>query len=288
MTALAHRPLVMGVVNVTPDSFSDGGDFAAPEAAIAQGKALAAAGADILDVGGESTRPGAEPVAPEEELRRVRPVIEGLRGLGRPISIDTRHAAVMQGALEAGATIINDVSALAEAESLALAAASGVPVMLMHMPGEPRTMNRAPRYDCVTLDVYDALAARVQACLAAGIPRGRIAIDPGIGFGKWTHHNLAILEALALFHGLGCALLLGASRKRFLARATPEGSLPPKARLAGSLAAALQGAGQGVQILRVHDVAETAQALDLWRALHARPALAPSRAADQAVSSGPG
>ncbi len=278
------RPRLMGIVNVTPDSFSDGGAFIDPAAAIAHGKALAAAGADIIDIGGESTRPGAEPTPPEEELRRVRPVLEGLRPLGLPLSIDTRHAAVMRAALAAGAAIINDVSALAgDRESLAVAAASGAPVILMHMPGEPRSMNKAPRYDCVALDVYDALAARVAACVAAGIPRARIAIDPGIGFGKWTSHNLAMLERLALLHGLGCALLLGASRKRFLSLAKAEGALPPKGRLAGSLAAALHGAGQGAQMLRVHDVAETAQAIELWTALRAPEAEARAVAAGDAV-----
>jgi dihydropteroate synthase len=278
------RPRLMGIVNVTPDSFSDGGDFASPAAAIAHGTALAAAGADILDIGGESTRPGAEPVAPEEERARVVPVLDGLRGASVPRSIDTRHATVMRAAFAAGASIVNDVSGLTgDPASLPFAVESGAPIILMHMPGEPLTMNKAPHYDFVALDVYDALAERVAACLAAGIPRGRIAIDPGIGFGKWTSHNLAILERLGLFHGLGCALMLGASRKRFLSLGKAEGALPPRGRLAGSLAAALEGLGQGAQLLRVHDLAETAQAVEFWRALRVAEESAAEAKADTGV-----
>jgi len=261
------RPALMGVINVTPDSFSDGGDHAETAAAVAHGRALAEAGAAILDVGGESTRPGAEPVPAEVELARAVPVVRGLAGLGVPISIDSRRAAVMRAAIEAGAAIVNDVSALGfDPESLATVAAAGAPVVLMHSQGDPRTMQRAPAYDDAPLDVYDMLESRINACLAAGIERARILIDPGIGFGKSpTGHNVEILQSLALYHGLGCPVVLGVSRKSFIARLSADE--PPKARLPGSLAAGLAGLDQGVQILRVHDVAETAQALAVWRAL---------------------
>jgi len=262
-------PAIMGVVNVTPDSFSDGGDHADAEAAIAHGRALAEAGAAILDLGGESTRPGAKPISPEVEAARVVPVVAGLAGLGVPLSIDSRRASVMAAALEAGATIVNDVSALAhDPASLGVVAAAGAPVILMHSQGDPRTMQDDPVYDDAPLDVYDALAARVDACLAAGIARARILVDPGIGFGKSpTGHNVEILRALALYHGLGCPILLGVSRKSFIARLSADE--PPKSRLPGSLAAGLAGLDQGVRVLRVHDVAETAQALAVWRALRA-------------------
>lgn len=261
------RPRLMAIVNATPDSFSDGGEHLTPADAVAHGRALVEAGADIIDVGGESTRPGAAPVDAKEELRRVRPVLEGLAECGAVISIDTRHAAVMRTALDLGARVINDVTALAgDPKSLALAAASGAQIVLMHMQGEPPTMNRAPQYDFAPLDVYDALAARVEACVAAGIPRARIAVDPGLGFGKDTAHNLAILERLSLFHGLGCALLVGASRKLLVGASRRD--IPPKARLGASLGAALAALERGAQLLRVHDLAETRQAVDVWRALH--------------------
>ena len=260
------RPRLMGVINVTPDSFSDGGERFDPGRAVADGLAMLAAGAALLDVGGESTRPGAEPVEVEEELRRVVPVVRGLAAEGAVVSIDSRHARVMAAALDAGAAVINDVTALAgDPESLALAARAGVPVVLMHMQGEPRTMQADPRYADAALDVFDFLAERVAACEAAGITRDRIAVDPGIGFGKTLAHNLEILDQLALYHGLGCVLLLGVSRKGFIGRLS--GGVPPKARLPGSLAAALAGVARGVQILRVHDVAETAQALAVWQAI---------------------
>lgn len=262
----AGRPRVMGVVNVTPDSFSDGGDFADADAAIAHGRALHAAGADFIDVGGESTRPGAAPVPPDAELARVLPVVEALAGAGVPVSIDTRRASVMRAAIAAGACIVNDVSALQDdSAALDVVAASDVGVILMHMQGEPATMQQAPAYDDVVLDVYDALAARVAACEAAGIARARICIDPGIGFGKTAAHNLALIAALAMFHGLGCALAIGVSRKSFIEAVS--GPAPPKDRLAGSLAAMLAAVGQGVNLVRVHDVAETVQALGLWRRL---------------------
>lgn len=261
------RLRLMAVVNATPDSFSDGGEHLAPKDAVAYGRALVEAGADIIDVGGESTRPGAAPVDANKELRRVRLVVEGLAGCGAVLSIDTRHAAVMAAALELGALIINDVTALAgDPKSLALAAERRAHVVLVHMQGKPRTMNRAPRYEFAPLDVYDALAARVEACVAAGIPRTRIAVDPGLGFGKRTGHNLAILERLTLFHGLGCAVLVGASRKLLVGASRRE--TPPKARLGASLGAALAAIERGAQLLRVHDLAETRQAADMWRAVH--------------------
>lgn len=266
-------PLIMGIVNVTPDSFSDGGDHADAASAIAHGKALVAAGADLLDIGGESTRPGSDPVPEATEIARVLPVIEGLTGLGVPLSIDTSKAAVMERAVAAGASVINDVRALtAEPRALEVAAASGAAVVLMHCLGEPKTMQQAPHYDDVTLDIFDYLADRIAACEAAGIPRAKIAIDPGIGFGKTLAHNLRILRDLALYQSLGCPLLLGVSRKSFIGRLSGEraGGAPPqpKARLAGSIAAALAGLEAGANLLRVHDVSETVQAVAVWRALH--------------------
>jgi dihydropteroate synthase len=260
------RPRLMGIINVTPDSFSDGGRYAGREAAIAHGRALREAGADILDVGGESTRPGAAPVSLTEEMDRTLPVIEALAGEGALVSIDTRHAAVMRAAVAAGARIINDVTALAgDPESPTTAAASGAAVVLMHMQGEPRTMQQDPSYRDAPLDIYDFFAERLAACAAAGIAPVRIALDPGIGFGKRDGHNLAILADLALYHGLGCALLLGASRKSFIARLSRGEDVDH--RLPGSLAAALAGLDRGVQMIRVHDVAETAQAVAVWRAI---------------------
>ncbi len=265
---LPGRPLVMGVVNVTPDSFSDGGDFASTEAATARGRAMIAEGADILDIGGESTRPGSEPVDPGEEMRRVLPVIAGLAGAGVPLSIDTRNASTMRRAIAAGAGIVNDVSALNhDPEAMAVVADSAVAVVLMHARGDPRTMQKDPRYDCAPLDVFDALEARIEACSAHGIGRDRIVVDPGIGFGKTLRHNLEILDRLAVLHGLGCPILLGVSRKSFIARLS-RGE-PPKERGPGSLAAALSGVAQGARILRVHDVAGTAQALAVATAIAA-------------------
>lgn len=260
------RPRLMGIVNVTPDSFSDGGAFATADAALAHARALADAGADLLDIGGESTRPGAEPVPLAEERRRVLPVLDGLRGLGVPLALDSRKAALMEEAARLGVALVNDVSALTfERDSLMVAAASGLPVVLMHAQGDPRHMQDDPRYEDVLLDVFDWLAARVAACEAAGIPRARLVVDPGIGFGKTVAHNLRLLGRLSLFHGLGCALLVGASRKRFLSAL--DRPAPPTERLGGSVAAALAAAAQGAQILRVHDVAATRQALAVWRAL---------------------
>jgi dihydropteroate synthase len=260
------RPRIMGIVNVTPDSFSDGGSFADPRDAVAFAIRLADEGADFLDIGGESTRPGSDLVPVEEELRRVMPVIEGLVGKVRArISIDTRKAEVMRRAALAGVHMINDVSALThDAGSLKVVAETRLPVVLMHARGDPKTMQRDPRYDNVLLDVFDMLAQRVETCLRAGIAQDRIIVDPGIGFGKTLEHNLELLSGLALFHGLGAAILLGASRKSMIATLT--GAVDPVERVPGSIAAALAGAMQGAAILRVHDVASTRQALTVWEA----------------------
>jgi dihydropteroate synthase len=266
------RPRIMGVVNVTPDSFSDGGDFMRAEAAVDHGLALMEAGADILDIGGESTRPGAEPVSIDEEMARTIPVVRALCAQGAVVSIDTRHAAVMESALGAGARIVNDVTALTgDARSLDLVAQSPASVVLMHMRGVPRDMQVDPVYADAPLEVHDYLAARVAACQAAGIAPERIAVDPGIGFGKNLDHNLALLQGLGLLHELGVAILLGVSRKSFIARLSRGEA--PKQRLAGSLAAALAGLDRGVQILRVHDVSQTRQAVEVWRAV-AEPEIA--------------
>ena len=260
------RPRLMGILNVTPDSFSDGGLFLRPEAALMQARKMAA-GADILDIGGESTRPGAVEVLTDEETARTAPVIAALRegGLDVPISIDTRKAAVAGAAFVAGATILNDVTALQFDPAMAgVVAASGRPVILMHSIATPETMQVDPHYDDVLLDVYDALAARLVEAEAAGIPRDKLAIDPGIGFGKTLQHNLTLLSRLSLFHNLGVPVLLGASRKRFIGTISAEADA--QKRLPGSLAVALAGVAQGMQMIRVHDVAETRQALSLWQA----------------------
>jgi len=273
-----NRPRLMGIVNVTPDSFSDGGTFTSAEDVIDHALRLEEEGADILDIGGESTRPGAESVSVEEELRRILPVIEGLAERTRAlISIDTRKAEVMHRALAAGAQIINDVAALSyEPACMEVAAASNAPVILMHAQGDPRTMQAAPRYDDCMLDVSDWLEARIAACEAGGIARARLVADPGIGFGKTLAHNLELLAGLTLLHGLGVPLLLGASRKSFIGMLTGEKTA--SARVPGSIAAALAGAAQGVQILRVHDVAETRQALTVWEAMRlGHPLSPPSR-----------
>jgi dihydropteroate synthase len=260
-------PQIMGILNVTPDSFSDGGLFLRPEAAVMQARRMAA-GADILDIGGESTRPGAVEVAAADEIARTAPVIAALRqgGLDGPISIDTRKAAVAGAAFAAGATILNDVTALRFDPAMAGAAArAAVPVILMHSIESPATMQDDPHYDDVLLDVYDALAGRLAAAEAAGIARDRLAIDPGIGFGKTLEHNLALLARLSLFHNLGVPVLLGASRKRFIGTIGAEAEAAK--RMPGSLAVALAGVAQGMQMIRVHDVAETRQALSLWQAV---------------------
>jgi dihydropteroate synthase len=260
------RPLIMGVVNVTPDSFSDGGDFATAEDAVVQGIRQAEQGADIIDIGGESTRPGAQAVSVEEEIRRVVPVVRSLAERGLCVSIDTRHAAVMAAAVAAGARIINDITALTgDPESPAVAARSGAAIVLMHMQGEPRTMQADPHYADATLDLLDYFSDRLADLTKLGVQPGRIALDPGIGFGKKDPHNLLLLSELAAFQVFGCPILLGVSRKSFVGRLSRNE--PPKDRLAGSLAAGLAGFDQGVQIIRVHDVAETFQARAIWLAM---------------------
>jgi dihydropteroate synthase len=264
------RPRLMGILNATPDSFSDGGDHLDPATAVEHGLRLAAEGADVVDVGGESTRPGATPVPVAEELRRVLPVVERLATAGVAVSIDTRKAEVMRAAVAAGARVINDVSGLThDPASLETAAASGAFVVLMHLAGEPATMNLAPRYEQCALEVFDWLEARVQACEAAGISRGRLIVDPGLCFGKHEPHNLDLLRNLALFHGLGCPVLLGVSRKGWTEAI--ETGWPPKERLPATLAATQWALGRGVQLFRVHDVAAHRQLLTAWRALADAP-----------------
>ena len=270
-TLAMDSPQIMGILNVTPDSFSDGGQHFDPAQALAHAHAMTRAGAAILDVGGESTRPGAAPVQIDDEIARTAPVIAAIRAeIATPISIDTRKTPVAQEAVRVGAGLINDVAGFTFDPALApFAAQHALPVCVMHAQGSPETMQRDPRYDDVLLDVYDWLGQRVEALLALGIPRGRIVVDPGIGFGKTQAHNLRLLQNISLFHGLGCPILLGASRKRFIGDIsnTPQAS----DRIPGSLAVALCGVAQGAQMLRVHDVAETRAALDLWRAVTFTP-----------------
>jgi len=250
-------PMLMGVVNVTPDSFSDGGRYLDPEAAIAHGLELAEAGAEILDVGGESTRPGAEPVSEEEEMGRVVPVIQGLQG--SRISVDTSKAAVAAAALDAGAEIVNDVTALrGDPEMGALCAERDATVVLMHMLGEPRTMQDDPRYEDVVADVKAFLAERLEAAVAAGIDEDRVWLDPGIGFGKTAAHNMELLRRLGVLRELGRPLVVGTSRKSFLGKV--DGS-PADRRLGGTIASSVLAAAEGADVLRVHDVAEMRQAL---------------------------
>ncbi len=254
------KPVVMGIVNVTPDSFSDGGLNAEAQAAIAHGIRLANEGAHVLDVGGESTRPGSEGVAQDEEIRRILPVIEGLAAAGHTVSCDTRKANVMRAAIKAGATIINDVSALQyDPGATGAIAELGCPVVLMHAQGDPKTMQLSPSYEDVALDVFDALAAQIAKCEAAGISREKIFIDPGIGFGKTFRHNLDVLNLLTLFQGLGVPLAVGLSRKGFVGALT--GERPAGQRVHGSLGGAVHAALNGAQILRVHDVKATVAAL---------------------------
>lgn len=264
------RPRVMGIVNVTPDSFSDGGAHATTQAAVAHGLRLAEEGADILDVGGESTRPGADEVPVAEELRRVVPVVERLvRGTALPVSVDTSSPEVMRAAVEAGAGMVNDVRALRREGALEAAAALGVPVVLVHMLGEPRSMQDAPRYDDVVAEVHRFLAERIFAAEMAGIDKKRIVADPGFGFGKTLAHNLALLANLARFAELGVPLLAGLSRKRSIGELT--GREDARDRVHGSVAAALIAAQRGARLLRVHDVAATVDALGVWEAVAAQP-----------------
>ncbi|MDU8911937.1 dihydropteroate synthase [Aestuariicoccus sp. MJ-SS9] len=261
------RPRIMGILNVTPDSFSDGGTHAHAAAAVRHGQELAAQGADMIDIGGESTRPGAATVPVPAEIARIEPVITGLRHLVPvPLSIDTRKSSVAEAAIAAGARLVNDVSGFTYDKMLApFAARNNLPVCIMHAQGDPETMQDDPRYDDVLLDIYDFLAAQVIFLENLGIPRDRIVIDPGIGFGKTVAHNLAILNGISIFHGIGCPILLGASRKGFIGKLAD--AHPAAARAPGSVAVALAAVAQGVQFLRVHDVAETRQALTLWQAV---------------------
>ena len=271
------RPLVMGVVNVTPDSFSDGGRLASLGAALAHALTLDADGADILDIGGESTRPGAEPVSAAEEIARTLPLLTALRPrTTRRLSIDTCKPEVAQAAVRAGADIWNDVTALGTPGAADLAAELGCGVVLMHMQGEPRTMQAAPHYDDVLAEVCAFLEARAEAALSAGVARERIWLDPGIGFGKTLEHNLALLSGLPALVALGFPVLLGASRKRFIAAIGPGGE-DPGDRLGGSLAAALASAQAGVAAVRVHDVAQTVQALEVQAAIAAGGGFSPAR-----------
>lgn len=260
------KPRLFGVINVTPDSFSDGGEALVLGDALKRGRAILDDGADILDVGGESTRPGAELVSAEEELARVVPVVKGLAEMGALVSIDTRRAVVMAAAIDAGAGIVNDVTALTgDEDSLGLVADRGVAVVLMHMQGEPGSMQDEPQYENAAEDVFGTLKARVEACEEAGIPRDRIAVDPGIGFGKTVDHNLEILNRLDIYGGLGLPVLLGVSRKSFIAKLSRGEA--PKDRVPGSIAAMLAAWAHGVRMFRVHDVAETRQALAVAQAI---------------------
>jgi dihydropteroate synthase len=265
-----NGPKIMGVVNVTPDSFSDGGDSARSADAIALARRLEAEGASIIDIGAESTRPGAQPLENAAELARLLPVLRGLADLKAPVSVDTRKPDVMRQAVRAGAAIINDVSGLTySSDSLAAATELGKPVILMHAQGEPATMQDNPVYKDAVIEVYDYLESRIEAAGNAGISRDRIVADPGIGFGKTLSHNLSILRNVGIFHGLGVPLLTGTSRKGFIGKIT--GAAAPKDRLAGSLASAADAISQGVQIVRVHDVKATREALAVWQALYGSP-----------------
>jgi len=261
-----REPLVMGIVNVTPDSFSDGGKFHTAQAAVDHAHMLAKAGADILDFGGESTRPGAAAVSVDEEIFRVVPVIEKCRTFAPFLSIDTRKSEVMRASLQVGANMLNDVTALEyDEQSMAVAAASAAPVCLMHSSADPKVMQDNPRYDHVLFDVLDYLKSRIDICGAAGIDKSNIIIDPGIGFGKTLDHNLTLLKGLRFFHALGCPVLLGASRKSFIGKIDPTGGAVD--RIGGSLSAVLYGLAAGVEIFRVHDVAQTRQAMAVWQSI---------------------
>jgi dihydropteroate synthase len=265
-TVRLDQPQVMGIVNATPDSFSDGGQFKDASAAAEAGAAMAAQGAAIIDVGGESTRPGARSIWEGDEIERVAPVIRQLAAGGAAISCDTRKADVMTAAVEAGARMINDVSALTyDARSAEVAAGLNVPVVLMHHQGPPEVMQEDPRYDDVLVEVYLWLEERIAASIEAGVRREHILIDPGFGFGKNVAHNLELMNGVALYHSLGCPLVVGASRKRTIGALSGES--PADKRLGGSIAFALKAVEQGVQIVRVHDVFETVQALRIWRGM---------------------
>jgi dihydropteroate synthase len=265
-TIRLDQPQVMGIVNATPDSFSDGGQFPDPASAAQAGARMAAEGAAIVDVGGESTRPGARSIWEGDEIERIAPVIRQLAGGGAAVSVDTRKADVMTAAVEAGARMINDVSALTyDSRSAEAAASLNVPVILMHHRGAPEVMQEDPRYDDVLVEVYLWLEERIAAALETGVAREHILIDPGFGFGKTVAHNLELMNGLALFHGLGCPVVIGPSRKRTIGALSAEAEADK--RLGGSIAFALKAAEQGVQIVRVHDVFETVQALRVWRGM---------------------
>ena len=265
-TIRLDQPQVMGIINATPDSFSDGGAYADASAAAEAGAVMAGEGAAIIDVGGESTRPGATTVWEGDEIERVLPVVQQLAAGGTAVSIDTRKSGVMSAALGAGAGLVNDVSALTwDPEAAGVVAAAGVPVVLMHHQGDPQSMQDAPRYDDALVEVFLWLEERIAAAEETGIARGNILVDPGIGFGKSVAHNLELLNGLALLHGLGCPIMLGASRKRMIGALANEA--PAGARLPGSLTLALKAVEQGAQIVRVHDVPETVQAIKVWRGL---------------------
>lgn len=260
------RPLVMGIVNATPDSFSDGGLAYRAEDAVSRGLALVAAGADLLDIGGESTRPGSDPVEVEEELRRVVPVVEALaRRVSVPISVDSTKAEVARRSIEAGAAIVNDISALrGDPDLAAVIAEAGAGLVLMHMAGTPRTMQLDPRYDDVTAEVLEFLLERIDYAESQGIPRHRIAVDPGIGFGKTVDHNLQLLRNLGRFATLGCTILVGTSRKRFLGTLTGR---EVSDRVVGTVVSSLQAIRRGAGVVRVHDVGPMADAMKVWAAL---------------------
>ena len=265
-TIRLDQPQVMGIVNATPDSFSDGGAYADASAAAEAGAQMAAQGAAIIDVGGESTRPGAAMVWDEDEIGRVLPVVQQLSAGGNAVSIDSRKSSVMSAALGAGARMVNDVSALTwDPQSATVVAAAGAPVVLMHHQGDPQSMQKDPRYDDALVEVFLWLEERIAAAEEAGIGRDKILVDPGIGFGKTVAHNLELLNGLALLHGLGCPIVLGASRKRMIGALANEA--PADQRLPGSIALVLKAVEQGAQIVRVHDVPETVQALKVWRGL---------------------
>ncbi len=269
-TLALTRPLIMGIVNVTPDSFSDGGQFVNAQAAVDHAEKLVEQGADILDIGGESTRPGAQPVSVQQELDRVMPVLKGAMMLGVPVSIDTRRPQVMREAIAAGVDILNDVNGFRDEEAFQIASQSQCGLCIMHMQGEPQTMQRAPHYQDVVAEVLGFLVNQRDRFVAAGVPAGRILIDPGFGFGKNLDHNLALLRSIRAFSETQ-PTLVGVSRKSMIASLLVAGSdqpLPPPAqRVAGSVSAVLWAASQGAQVLRVHDVQETVQALRVWQAL---------------------
>jgi len=273
-----NGPYIMGIVNVTPDSFSDGGKFLSPRSAIDHACRLIDEGADIIDIGGESTRPGAVTISAQEEMDRVLPVIEGLKDCGKLISIDTRNAVTMNAAILAGAGMINDISALDnDKDALAIVAKSGVHICLLHMQGTPQTMQKSPSYNNVVTEVFEYLRKRIEICEAAGIEKSRIIADPGIGFGKGFEHNISLIRCVSEYRKLGVPILVGLSRKRFIediAKRCAEDQqmvLKPAQRVPGSLAAALWCVSQGAHIVRVHDVGQTRQALDVWHTLSPLP-----------------